>query len=48
MKFGHPVVLYFNYQSKYTKPWLTKAAEDKYCYKAVARDAMALSLNVEL
>jgi len=48
LKYGQPECLYFNYESKYTKPWLTKAAESKYGYTAVARDAKALSLNVEL
>lgn len=48
LKFGHPKQMCFNYQSRFTKPWLTKASEDKYNYEAVGRGDKDISLTVEL
>jgi hypothetical protein len=46
LKVGKPSYLYFNYESKYTKPWL--AAQDKCEYKAVVRPDKDLTLRVDL
>jgi|SRR5580692_8275625 beta-lactamase superfamily II metal-dependent hydrolase len=48
LKFGKPGQLYFNYESKYTKPWLTRAAQKKYVYEAVVRAAKDQTLRVDL
>jgi hypothetical protein len=48
LRLGKPSHLYFNYQSKYTKPWLTDAAQKKFRYKAVVRGAKELTLKVDL
>jgi hypothetical protein len=48
LKFGRPSYLYFNYQSKYTKPWLDAAAQNKYRYKAVVRGPEELTLKLDL
>ena len=48
IKFGKPRQIYFNYESKYTKPWLDKAAQTKYHYTAIVRERTALSLQVAL
>jgi hypothetical protein len=48
LKFGKPTRLYFNYESKYTKQWLTKATQRKYGYEAVVRFAKDLKLKVDL
>jgi hypothetical protein len=48
VRFGNPERLYFNYRSEFTKPWLTKSAQDRHGYRAVARAATNLSAVVEL
>lgn len=48
LKFGKPSQLYFNYESKYTKPWLTRAAQKKYGYEAVVRGAKDQTLKADL
>ncbi len=48
IKFGKPAAIYFNYATKFTKPWLGKAVQDKYKYRAVVRPDSDLSLRVEL
>lgn len=48
LRFGKPGYLYFNYETRYTKPWLTRAAQHKCKYKAVVRAAKALTLRVDL
>jgi hypothetical protein len=48
VKYGKPEELYFNYQSKYTKPWIGQTAEESFHYKSIARTADAVSLNVVL
>lgn len=48
LKFGKPRQLYFNYESKHTKPWLTPAAQKRYGYEAVVRSIKDLSLTVDL
>jgi hypothetical protein len=46
LRFGKPRYLYFNYETRYTKPWL--AAQDKCKYTAVVRAAKDLTLRVDL
>jgi hypothetical protein len=46
IRLGKPKSLWFNYDSKYTKPWISHAAE--FGYDAVVRDSKALSLVVSL
>jgi hypothetical protein len=48
LRFGKPSYLYFNYETKYTKPWLARAAQDKCKYKAVVRAAKDLTLRIDL
>lgn len=48
LRVGKPSRLYFNYQTKYTKPWLSDAAQRKYRYKAITRAASDLTLQVDL
>jgi hypothetical protein len=48
LRFGKPSHLYFNYESKYTKPWLKDAAQKKYRYKAIVRASEDLTLKVDL
>jgi len=48
LKDGKPERLYFNYRSRYTKPWLTKEAQKKYDYQAIVRDDAELSLKIAL
>jgi hypothetical protein len=46
IKWCKPTEIYFNYRSKQTKPWLARAAEKKFKYKAVARSDADVSLTV--
>ena len=48
VRFGKPTAIYFNYASKFTKPWLTAAAQKKYGYKAIVRRNKDLSLSIAL
>jgi beta-lactamase superfamily II metal-dependent hydrolase len=48
LKLARPKRLYFNYRTKFTKPWLTKAAQEQFHYQAVVRENDALSLEVPL
>jgi hypothetical protein len=48
IEFGKPRQIYFNYDTKYTRPWLSKAAQTKYHYTAIVRDKAALSLHLAL
>lgn len=48
VRFGRPERLYFNYRSKFTEPWLSKAAEEKHHYKAIVRATTAITLGVVL
>lgn len=48
LKHGKPSHLYFNYSSKYNKLWLDKQSQNKYSYKAIARNSTDPSLRVEL
>lgn len=48
VKFGGPKCFYFNYNSKYTKPWLSKDTCKRFGYEAVVRPEDAISLQVEL
>ena len=48
LKFGKPQTIHFNYNSKFTKPWIAKAAQTKYGYKASVRNTKAVSLVVKL
>lgn len=48
LMFGKPSYLYFNYESKYTKPWLSAATQTKYRYKAVVREPQELTLKLDL
>jgi hypothetical protein len=48
LRIGKPGYLYFNYASKYTKPWLSNAAQKKYCYTAVVRGPEELTLKLDL
>jgi hypothetical protein len=48
VKFGKPNEIYFNYSSKFTKPWLAKSARDKFNYVAFVRRAKDLSMTVKL
>jgi hypothetical protein len=48
IKIAKPKTFYFNYESRYTKPWLATAAQKKYGYKAVVRSDKDLTLKIEL
>jgi hypothetical protein len=48
LQFGKPSHLYFNYETKYTKPWLSDAAQKKHRYTAIVRGAKDLTLKVDL
>jgi beta-lactamase superfamily II metal-dependent hydrolase len=48
LRVGKPSHLYFNYETKYTKLWLTQASQKHFQYTAVARRAKDLTLKVEL
>jgi len=48
LRVGKPSHLYFNYETKYTKPWLSDAAQKNYHYKAIVRAARDLMLRVDL
>lgn len=48
VKYGTPEEIFFNYETKYTKPWIGQTAEDSFHYKAIPRPANALSLDVPL
>jgi hypothetical protein len=48
VKYGRPKEIWFNYSSKYTKPWLAKDAQKKHSYKAVVRSEKAASLPLDL
>jgi hypothetical protein len=48
LRFGRPERLYFNYRSKFTKPWLSEFAQEKYKYTAIARTEQEPSLRLTL
>jgi beta-lactamase superfamily II metal-dependent hydrolase len=48
VKHGRPKEVWFNYSSKYTKPWLAKEAQKAHGYKAVVRSESAVSLALDL
>lgn len=48
LKFGHPQSIYFNYASKYTEPWLSKATQHAYSYQAIVRDPKDPTLSIVL
>ena len=48
IKFGKPSYLYFNYETKYTKPWLGQATQKKYRYQSVVRGTKDLTLKIDL
>jgi hypothetical protein len=48
IRYGKPERLYFNYRSKFTKPWLTKKAQQKYKYKAFVRPDTDITMAVSL
>lgn len=43
LRYGKPRELWFNYRSKFTKPWLAEATQETYGYRAVVRDDAELS-----
>ena len=43
-----PREFYFNYESAFTKPWIDKAAQEKFQYEAVVRPEDALTIEVPL
>lgn len=48
LKFGHPKRFYFNYNSKYTRPWLAKNTCQRFGYEAMVRPTNANSIQIEL
>lgn len=48
LRYGKPKTIYFNYTSRYTKPWLSKKAQKEHRYRAIVRDTDATSIAVSL
>lgn len=48
IRLGRPQYLFFNYRSEFTKPWLSKASQDKFGYTAKVRAASELQLTISL
>jgi len=40
--------MYFNYQNKFTRPWLAKESQEKFEYEGIARGDNDLSLRIDL
>lgn len=48
LKHGEPKRLYFNYRTKFNKPWLSDQAQQQYHYEAVTRADDAISLVIDI
>jgi hypothetical protein len=48
IKLGKPRELWFNYNSKYTKPRISQAAQEEFGYEALVRGPGALSFVARL
>lgn len=48
IKIARPKKFYFNYETSFTKPWISKTAQKKFKYKAIVRSKQQLTIRVPL
>jgi len=48
VKIARPKKFYFNYDTRFTKPWISKTAQKKFKYMAIVRSKQSLTIEVPL